>query len=125
MFGGRPSGYGPRPQGDMWAFDLKTRTWTELKPAGVTPSPRSNPSMVYAPDRQQIVLFGGLTGQGPSAETWRYDLAANTWTQVGTQQGPSARSSQGMSYDAAKGRVLLFGGKTGDTNSMELWEWQF
>ena len=33
LYGGCSSGFGPCPQGDLWAFDPATRTWTELTPA--------------------------------------------------------------------------------------------
>ena len=34
LFGGCSSGFGACPQGDLWAFDLKTTSWTELTPRG-------------------------------------------------------------------------------------------
>jgi N-acetylneuraminic acid mutarotase len=44
-------------------------------------------------------------------DTWTYNLAANTWTEVSpASEAPSARTSACMVYDAAKGRAILFGG---------------
>ena len=44
-------------------------------------------------------------------DTWAYDPTANTWTELepsGTL--PSARSGQSMTYDPARGRLIMFGG---------------
>jgi hypothetical protein len=125
IFGGCSSGFGPCPQGDIWAFDLKNNTWTELKPAGSAPAARSNPSLVYDAAGQQIFLFGGLAEQGANAETWSYDLARNVWTKLESDGGPGARSSQGTSYDTEVRRAIIFGGKTADGSSADIWEWNF
>ncbi len=124
MFGGCSSGFGPCPQGDMWSFDLKSNTWSELKPTGTTPSARSNPSMVYDAANKNIFLFGGKTDGSGSAEAWSYDLANNRWTQL-DGSGPSARSSQSASYDAKNGRAIIFGGRVSEGVSADVWMWKF
>lgn len=123
LFGGCSSGFGPCPQGDLWAFDLKTTSWTELTPRGAAPSARSNASLVYEAATRTLFLFGGKTASGTSAETWSYDLEGNVWMQLERTKGPSARSSQATSYDTQSGRTLIFGGLTADGSSSELWEW--
>lgn len=123
LFGGCSSGFGPCPQGDLWAFDLKTTTWTELTPRGAAPSARSNASLVYEAASRTLFLFGGKTASGASAETWSYDLDGNVWMQLERIDGPSARSSQATSYDTQTQRTLIFGGLTADGSSADLWEW--
>ena len=123
LFGGCSSGFGPCPQGDLWAFDLKTTTWTELTPRGAAPTARSNASLVYEAATRSLFLFGGKTESGASAETWSYDLDGNEWMQLERADGPSARSSQATSYDTQTGRALIFGGLTADGSSADLWEW--
>jgi hypothetical protein len=125
LFGGCSSGFGPCPQGDLWALDLKGNTWSELNPLGAKPSPRSNPSIIYEATANRLFLFGGDTGKGLSSEGWTYDLAANTWTQLDSSGGPSARTSQGLAYDPEGKRAILFGGQTDNGTSKELWEWRF
>jgi len=125
LFGGCSSGFGPCPQGDLWAFDLKTTTWTELIPSGVAPSARSNASLVYEATTQTLYLFGGKTDGGANAETWSYDLDKNQWTQLEGQKAPSARSSQATGYDVQVRRALIFGGLTAAGSSADLWEWSF
>jgi hypothetical protein len=123
LFGGCSSGFGPCPQGDMWAFDLSSQTWAELEPAGGRPSARSTPSLVYDGDGGRSWLFGGLTADGPSAEIWSYDIDRGGWAQLESSGGPSARSSQSASRNAQTGGILIFGGLTADGPSAELWMW--
>ncbi len=125
MFGGCSSPFGPCPQGDMWAFDLKSNSWKELTPTGNKPSPRSNPSLAYDPMGKKIFLFGGSTSNGASAEVWSYDLASNAWTKAQSADGPKARSSQATANDPTTGRVLIFGGGTSDGATTDIWEWKY
>lgn len=46
LFGGCSSGFGPCPQGDLWAFDAASDRWTQITSAGESPGPRQNPSLV-------------------------------------------------------------------------------
>lgn len=43
------------------------------------------------------------------------------WQEVTTTPGPSARSGHALAWDAARGRLVLFGGDTGSLNG-ETWE---
>jgi hypothetical protein len=123
LFGGCSSGFGPCPQGDLWAFDVKTTAWTELIPGGAAPSARSNASLVYQSATQTLSLFGGKTEDGANAETWSYDLGKNQWTQLEEQNGPSARSSQAAAQDVQAKRAFIFGGLTAAGSSADLWQW--
>jgi hypothetical protein len=53
--------------GDLWEFD--GQTWVELSPTGTTP-PRRAHGQIYDRERQCHVLFGGVTPDGMSNETW-------------------------------------------------------
>jgi hypothetical protein len=123
LFGGCSSGFGPCPQGDFWAFDFKLNAWTELKPTGALPTPRSNPSLVLDSAKQRLLLFGGKTESGDSGETWAYDLAANRWTEH-KGDGPGARSSHDVSYDLRSNRMILFGGTSPSGQKGDVWEWR-
>jgi Galactose oxidase, central domain len=89
LFGGCSSGFGPCPQGDLWAFDLKTTTWTELMPNGAKPAARSNASLIYQSTSQTLFLFGGKTADGANAETWSYHIGKNEWTHLEGQAPPA------------------------------------
>lgn len=68
----------------------------------------------YDSRRSRAVIFGS------EGETWEFD--GTTRLHRPTSAGPFARSSHAMVYDAARGHVLMFGGRTalslGDT-----WLW--
>jgi N-acetylneuraminic acid mutarotase len=78
LFGG-VRGTEESPLDDTWAFDLETKTWTQLDAEG--PSARGWHVMAADAETGAIVLFGG----GPSREactdeTWIFDPEAETWT---------------------------------------------
>ncbi len=80
--------------------------WTQQTPSP-HPGGRANHSMAYAGD-DQVLLFGGWDG-AYDAETWVYDLSANTWTLQIPASSPSARYHHEMAYIGGD-KVLLFGG---------------
>jgi hypothetical protein len=75
------------------------------------------------------VLFGGANEERVLGDTWEYDGRA--WRRV-ADEGPAARTFPSIAYDAARGRVLLFGGnrvlfgptpRSASTLLGDLWEW--
>jgi hypothetical protein len=63
------------------------------------------------------VLFGGYGSGNSLGDTWIWN--GTDWKQRIPAHAPSARYFAGMTYDAARGQVLLFGGSGyGDT-----WTW--
>lgn len=85
--------------------------------------------MVYDEARHQLLLFGGTGAEGnePSADrgsTWAWNGAR--WTRIATT-GPSPRYLASIAYDAARQRVVLYGGETGSypdiTVLSDTWEW--
>lgn len=94
--------------------------------------PRRYPVMVQTADGP--LLFGGeisrfdnspaFNAHAATCETWRFDGAR--WRFV-TMDGPSPRLDASGAYDAARDRVVLFGGRTRGVNgavvlSNETWE---
>ena len=100
--------------GDTWAYDPVANTWTQLHPSGLLPSVRWGQSMVYDTLSSQVIMFGGGMSYSSSQllnDTWAYDPAANTWTKLNPAGPlPPARAGHEMTYDAANGRVIVFGG---------------
>jgi N-acetylneuraminic acid mutarotase len=97
--------------GDTWAYDLAANTWTELHPSGTGPSARRSMRMAYDPATAKVILFGGLPGSMAANDTWAYDPAANSWTQLAPSGSvPSARFDYALARDAVTGRFILFGG---------------
>lgn len=107
LFGGGGNG---SLLGDTWEWDGATDTWTKLTPAGLTPRARSGHALVYDAARKKTVLFGGVAEAADfMQDTWTWD--GSGWTRVGTpsQPHPEARTGHHMAFDAARGRVVLYG----------------
>ncbi len=63
-----------------------------------------------------VVFFSGLATSAfaqPCGTPWSQSPAA----------GPSARRHHAVTYDTARGKVVLFGGLNGNTNLGDTWEW--
>jgi hypothetical protein len=114
MFGGGTVG-GPTLFNDTWAYDPAANTWTELDPQGTLPAGRSSHQMVYAAGGGRLIMFGGRDLAGSSLnDTWAYDPAANTWTELDPQGTlPARRTLYQMVYDPSSGLIILFGGRSG------------
>jgi N-acetylneuraminic acid mutarotase len=96
---------------DTWAYDPAANTWTELKPSGFAPSVRSGAALVYDPVGKKIILFGGGKEDFNYNDTWVYDPAANTWTELKPSGfAPSARFGAAAVYDPVYRAIILFGG---------------
>jgi hypothetical protein len=90
----------------LWYWDGLTGKWDEVTPPPNTvwPTERTLMRMAYDPGRDRIVLWGG---QGGGAETWEWDGVQWTEWPPGPQ-GPTATYLHAMTYDAVRGRVVLF-----------------
>jgi N-acetylneuraminic acid mutarotase len=116
LYGGCSSGFGPCPQGDLWAFDPAMQTWSDVTPAS-SPAARSNPALVRDDGNGAIWLIDGLTEAGYNADLWALDLSgAPNWVEMA--QGSTAPAPR-ASHDATvlDGGVYLFGGY-GDAGSL-------
>lgn len=97
---------------------------TQLFPA-VSPSPRSGLHGVS--DGGGMLVFGGITVSSPatfSSEMWRFD--GTNWTNLTPAVSPPGRDWYASSYDQARGRYVLFGGRvlsgTATTDANDTWE---
>lgn len=109
---------------------LATETWRHdgTSWAKLVASPRPpalyGMGLTYDNVRDRVIVFGGnyAIASGASDETWEFDGAR--WSQITTAGAPSARYAPMMTYDVARKRAVLFGGR--DANSDELddtWEY--
>lgn len=87
-----------------------------------TPPARQGAAMAYDAASRQVVLFGGTSASGAAlADTW-------AWNGVGWHEltwptaAPAARSGHSLVYDARAGRIVLFGGATGDQPLGDTWQ---
>lgn len=101
---------------DCNTYDLATRQWRRLSPAGDRPSGVLGGAFVYDAASGKALLFGGLHlgNRQLNNETWLYDFSADTWTKRSPSASPSPRNFGVMAFDAKSGKTVLFGG--GDKN---------
>ncbi len=108
-----------------WSYDYANSTWANITPT-VGPSPRVGMSMVYDSRADRVVLFGGTSGYPVTfGDTWIFDYANRTWTNVTTASHPSARVAAAADYDAVADRVILFGGSTSTAFLADTWAYAY
>lgn len=99
---------------DTWEF--VGGTWTELSPTNYPPT-REAGSMAYDTADGYLMLFGGFgctsggscgTNAVAFQDTWEFK--AGDWTQLSPSTPPGTRELAAMTYDAADGYVVMFGG---------------
>lgn len=94
--------------------------WSRLYPT-VSPSARIGAVMAGFEPTGQVVLFGGDGLTSPLGDTWV--LTGNLWSPW-NGAAPPARNGAAMVYDAARQRLVLFGGTSSGSSAMgDLWEW--
>src|SRR5262249_32293673 len=93
--------------GATWEWDGDD--WHQRNPA-TSPVPRGGHSMAYDCARRRVVMFGGTISVllGAMADTWEW--TGNDWISPSPVVSPNARTGHAMAYDAARQRVVLFGG---------------
>lgn len=103
---------------DTWSYDPATNSWTKLATDGA-PSARCGHGMAYDPHTKMIILFGGIDSQFTCYnDTWAFDPAAGTWTQLHpVGSSPSVRGRSALVYSADMDKLVLFGGATIEADS--------
>jgi hypothetical protein len=103
---------------EAWTYNIATREWTQLQ--GVLPEITGGCTATWLPNGSagDVIIFGGTNVDGHAlAETWRYDPVAHKFTLPMMTMAPPARFGAIATYDAAGGRVLVYGGNGGDTTT--------
>jgi RHS repeat-associated protein len=119
VFGGETSGSKPTLFNDTWVLSYAnglggSSTWTQLHPTGTPPSLRGGHSMVYDPNSNRLVIFGGVTTT-PSYlnEVWTLTHANGVggtpeWRQLTTPGDiPTERSFHSVGYARASNRMVM------------------
>lgn len=98
-----------------------TPTWIQLAPIDGPPTARGNHSVVYDPNSNRLVAFGGdhSTSTGMDTffnDTWVLSHANGNggipqWVQPNTVGKPPARSSHSVGYARASNRMVIAGGR--------------
>ena len=98
---------------EVYAFDLAPAPhWSELVTTGTNPGQRYLAALVFDPVRDRLLLFG--TANSEVLEVWALSLSGvPAWQKLPTTGFPPGdRSGQSAVYDAARDRVIVFGGMT-------------
>lgn len=113
---------------DLWEYD--GTNWITLPASG--PSDRVHGAITYDANRAVLVYYGGghHVPWGPNGwwlveddDTWEYD-AYGTFTRVSAAGGPPAHLDARMAHDAARDRIVLFGGTSQYSfDGTATWEW--
>jgi hypothetical protein len=104
---------------DLWAWDGSA--WSQLPVQGITPGHRTHTPMVFDPQTNNLLLFGGGADLFQN-DIWAWD--GEGWTEIPTSNMP-ARSGHSMAYDPGRDRFVLFGGvdQPGQPARSDTWEW--
>jgi N-acetylneuraminic acid mutarotase len=95
-----------------------TPTWTQLSPAGGSPTARSSHSAVYDPATQRMVVFGGQAAGDLSNQIWELTNANGLGgTPVWSQRTPAgsppvARDAHTAVLNTATNRMTVYAGRT-------------
>ncbi|MGI6394398.1 MAG: Kelch repeat-containing protein [bacterium] len=109
---------------DTWEWDGVKGTWANVAPAGNSPEARFDHAMAYDFSTNKIVLYGGNEGNKQYGDTWIWDGANKTWSEITPASAtPGELYGHKMVYDFTREKVVLFGGRKGGTEYNNLWEW--
>ncbi len=79
-------------------------------------------TVVFGGEQATPIPIGGMASRGDIfGDLWEYDGVR--WVEVDAAGGPSPRSLVAAAYDAARRRMVVFGGDTGDSLLSETWEY--
>lgn len=103
--------------GTTYQYLVDTNTWQADSTTGPTPPGESFTQCAWDPVAARLVVYGGqLSGGGPTGGAYAYDPVAKQWAAMpvmGADPGP--RADGGAVYSPALGRLVWFGGRTGNT----------
>jgi hypothetical protein len=135
--GGTSGNCGDCGVSDTYRFDTTSSqaVWTEIcgnTMSACPPGPLQETTLAYDPVHDTLVLYGGLSGGSPTADTWEFTPSNNTWTQIcGLSApplapcGPPLSDAPGLVYDAALGKFVLFGGQPATGAPMNTTTWLY
>jgi hypothetical protein len=100
---------------DTWGFSQGV--WTNLTATGSVAPPFSHGSQMVWDGADGYVLLVTTTNT-----TWGF--VGGVWSQILTTAGPGPRSYPGLTYDAADGYVVLFGGASLNSPVGQTWSYR-
>jgi hypothetical protein len=95
--------------------------WSRFAAPG--PSAREDHTWTVDGEGQFAYLFGGRDGTAVHGDTWRYDLAADTWSQLEPASSPPARFGHEAVWVEGVGLVVV-AGQAGSAFFNDLWAYE-
>jgi hypothetical protein len=98
---------------DLWAYDPDANAWRELPTDGMRPVGRYGSCAAVGPDGDLWISHGFTSDGVRFSDTWRYEFAAETWTEATPATGdrPVERCLHGCWW-TADGELTLYAGQT-------------
>ncbi len=97
-----------------------TFSMQQLTSSGAPGQGRSLHSMVWDPQNNTVLVFGGVNSQGLHNDLWSYNPNSGQWTQLTPStnatstdcsgSSPAPRASAAMVWDSIDNEVLIYGG---------------
>jgi hypothetical protein len=116
---------------ELWAFDLRTSRWQDLRPRVARPAraapPVCNREGVYLPDQDVFLTYGPARERRDTAALWAYRGADNAWYQIALAAPPGiaprivAGQNRALVYDPKRDLVLLVVGVGGDQGKAQVY----
>jgi hypothetical protein len=109
----------------FWGYDTASHAWTQktttgspdqcIAPLGSNPAAHpanrnTSHNLTYDTTRGAMYLFSGSCQGYTFDDTWAYNSAANTWSQLSPAVHPPGRTEAAIAYDSAHDVVVLYGG---------------
>ncbi len=104
---------------DFYKLNCDTGEWTMINANG-PPGERGRASMVSDPENGYLYLFGGQIEFGDTNSLWRYNIAANIWSNYNFQVEPQPRREGSVVFDKEEKGFFMFGGRRNGTSSASL-----
>ncbi len=103
---------------------LAAQSWSQLTPSGAAPGGRIYHTLVFDSVRDRAVMFGGFNGTSEFNDTWEWIPSSSTWAQRSPTLSPAVRQVMAATYDAARGRTVVWGGFSNNGGFLaDTWEW--
>lgn len=97
----------------LWVFNSEIYSWNKLEPVGGSPPARNNHSLVWDPNGDRLIVFGGIGGGGGTFynDLWIYSASTNSWKMQRPRGDlPFARLGHSATWDPIESKMYVFGG---------------
>ncbi|WP_439625281.1 Kelch repeat-containing protein [Gemmata sp.] len=94
-----------------WTYSPADNKWEPVK-AERQPPARANARLAYDHVTKKVVLFGGDRLDQLVADTWAFDTATGTWTELKPPVSPAPRGGHALLWLPKAKKLLLVGGYT-------------